>query len=158
MKSKIWLTCLALLLLCSCATSPEERARQQAEARRAESARVEAERRFEAQRRVKIDNQCRSYGFSPGTTPFSECVMKIDVAEREVTKQRTIAAVQQEQRVSQCKMVEAQAWLTPGLNFADGAAKASSAFQNCMAGLPPPPNINLTCMKVGANQVECNQR
>ena len=158
MKLKIWLTCLALLLLCSCATSPEERARKEAEARRAESARVEAERRFEAQRRGKIDSQCRSYGFSPGTTPFSECVMKIDVAEREVTKQRVIAAVQQEQRVSQCKMVEAQAWLTPGLSFADGAARASSALQNCMAGLPPPPNINLTCMKVGANQVECNQR
>jgi hypothetical protein len=126
-----------LLLVSGCAT-PEQRYRQ-------EQQRIAAQRAAAENLRRDLESRCRGYGFQPGTTPFAQCLMQLDQAVRQA------AAAQQarKQQEGRCSDIQAQACLTPG------RSDCFTAYQTCMAGLPPQQPINITCRLVGSNQVRC---
>lgn len=59
------------LLLAGCATGPDP-----AEVARQDAARQQAYRE-------RIANQCRAYGFTPGTDQFRGCLMQVDMTYRQ---------------------------------------------------------------------------
>jgi hypothetical protein len=156
-KVKKILVICCLAALSSCAVSPEERARRAERARIEEEAKLAAERQKEYQRRAAIESQCLSYGFSKGTVSFSECVMKIDVAQKEAAARQSQINQQRAQLESQCDYIKGQAYLAPTRtgNFWESNNNAMAAYNNCMAGLPPPRSVNVICNRQGSNQIAC---
>lgn len=109
--------------------------------------------------RSNADRQCAGYGFTPGTTPFAQCVMQVDTAQRLAMERQQQAERQRAQRHSQCKLEEAQMWLEPGGgNFFETAARVRRRFEGCMAGLPPPPKIEVICSRISRDDVRCSGR
>jgi len=151
------LAIMCVVALSSCAVSPEERARRAERARIEEEAKLAAERQKEYQRRAAIENQCLSYGFSKGAVSFSECVMKIDVAQKEAAARQSQINQQRAQLESQCDYIKGQAYLAPTRtgNFWESNNNAMAAYNNCMAGLPPPRSVNVICNRQGSNQIAC---
>jgi hypothetical protein len=111
---------------------------------------------------VRLSNegkQCAGYGFVSGTTPFAQCVMQIDIAQRAALEKRQQAERLRSQRYSQCKLEEVQIWLEPGGgDFFQTATRVQRRFESCMAGLPPPPSIDVLCNRVGRDQISCSSR
>jgi hypothetical protein len=64
---RLFLACLSVLLA-SC-TTPEQQAQE-------EQAQAEAYRRY-------VMAQCKSYGHTPGTPDFKNCLMQVDMANRQ---------------------------------------------------------------------------
>lgn len=64
--------CLFVLLAAGCATDAE---RQQKE--------FEQQQMRAAQYRVGLENQCRAYGFKDDTAEFRDCLMRLDMANRQ---------------------------------------------------------------------------
>lgn len=113
-----------------------------------------------AQIRSDADRQCAGYGFVSGTTPFAQCVMQIDTAQRSAMERQQQAERQRAQRYSQCKLEEAQMWFEPG---SDGfglekVQRIRRRFESCMAGLPPPPKIEVICSRISRDDVRCSSR
>jgi len=146
-----------VVALSSCAVSPEERARRAERVRIEAEARLAAERQKEYQRMAAIENQCSSYGFVKGAVSFSECVMRIDIAQKEAAARQSQINQQRAQLESQCDYVKGQAYLAPTRtgNFWESNNNAMAAYNNCMAGLPPPRSINVICNRQGSNQIAC---
>jgi hypothetical protein len=111
----------------------------------------------EERRRAQIERQCESYGFKKQTTPFSQCVMQIDVAQRELRARQEKLDQERAQRESACKLQQAQAYLAPSRtgSFAESNDKAMTAYSNCMAGLPPQQPLNMICNKQGKDGFYC---
>jgi len=151
------LAILCLVALSSCAVSPEERARRAERARIEEEAKLAAERQKEYQRMAAIENQCSSYGFVKGAVSFSECIMKIDIAQKEAAARQSQINQQRAQLESQCDYVKGQAYWAPTRtgNFLERPNNAMAAYNNCMAGLPPPRSVNVICNRQGSNQIAC---
>jgi hypothetical protein len=110
--------------------------------------------------RSNADRQCAGYGFTPGTTPFAQCVMQVDTAQRSAIERQQQAERQRAQRYSQCKLEEAQMWFEPG---SDGfglekVQRIRRRFEGCMAGLPPPPKIEVICSRISRDDVRCSSR
>jgi hypothetical protein len=110
------------------------------------------------QMRTAAESQCRGYGFTPGTTPFAQCVMQIDTAKRAAFDQQKQAEQLRSQRYSQCKLIESQAWLSSGPSFFEALPQVKAAFDNCMAGIPPPPKLEVFCSRIGRDEVKCSSR
>ena len=68
----------ATALIAACSSTPEER-----------EAQARYERQQQIQYEIKLADQCSRYGFTGGTPEFRECVMRLDMAE----KQRRAAAL-----------------------------------------------------------------
>ena len=152
-------TCVALcFLISSCALSPEEQARQQAQERIKQQMQENAARQLQLERRASTENQCLGYGFARGTTPFSQCVMQIDVAQQAASQRQQQLQQQRDERYSRCKFAEAQAWATPGKNAMQAVNSANATFENCMAGLPPVTPMNVVCDRLGPTQIQCRSQ
>jgi hypothetical protein len=109
--------------------------------------------------RSDADRQCAGYGFVSGTTPFAQCVMQIDIAQRAALERRQQVERLRSQRYSQCKLEEGQMWLEPGRgDFFQTATRVRQRFESCMAGLPPPPSIDVICNRVSRDQISCSSR
>jgi hypothetical protein len=128
------------------------------ESSRRQVAEYERARQLAAQIRSDADRQCAGYGFVSGTTPFAQCVMQIDTAKRAAVETMQQAQRQRDQRYSQCKRVESQAWLSSGPNFFESLPQVKAAFDNCMAGIPPPPKLEVFCSRIGRDEVRCSSR
>ena len=87
-------------------------------------------------------SQCRGYGFKDGTTAFSNCLMQLDQANKQLEQ----AKLERQRLEAKCNYAEAQGWLAPTRtgNFFEGAQNAAAYRNNCLAGLPPPKN-SVTC-------------
>ena len=147
-----------VFLLSACGLTPEARALRAEQQRREQLAKIEAERQQEARRKAAIENQCKAYGFAQGTTPYSQCLMKIDAAQQAAAARQAEIAQQRAQLESQCSMIRAQAWQAPTQtgSFFEGLNNSNAAYNNCMAGLPPPPQrLNVICNKQGLDQIYC---
>jgi hypothetical protein len=120
----------------------------------------ERSRQLAAQIRSDADRQCAGYGFVSGTTPFAQCVMQIDTAQRSAMERQQQAERQRAQRYSQCKLEEAQMWFEPGSEgFGLGKVqRIQRRFEGCMAGLPPPPKIEVICSRISRDDVRCSSR
>lgn len=129
----------------------------EAKAREQQSQYFAAQRQVE-QMRAASESQCRGYGFTAGTSAFAQCVMQVDMAKRAALDQQRQAEQLRSQRYSQCKLVESQAWLSSGPSFFEALPQVKAAFQNCMAGIPPPPKLEVFCSRIGRDEVRCSSR
>lgn len=91
-----------LALLAGCATPEQE---------------IEAER--EAYRNA-VHSQCRNYGFAPGSPQYSDCLMRVDMAYRQMLIQQEL----QEESAARARSLPYCASLPPGLA---GAYRARGA-------------------------------
>ena len=164
---KMRLHLYASVVLCSiifsgCALSPEYRARMEQIERQEQQQRAEAARQREIQRKNAIENQCVGYGFQRGTPLFSNCLMKLDIAQREAMSRHMAVEAQNKRMKERCDDVASSAF-----NAANNARKTmyeasvagSEARTNCLAGLPPPatvPQMRVSCTKVNENTVNCS--
>ena len=168
---------LIVSVLAGCSTTPEEqrcidrtpnasserwaclnKASVEAKAREQQNQYFAAQQQIQ-QMRTAAESQCRGYGFAQGTTPFSQCVMQIDTAKRAAFDQQKQTEQLRAQRYSQCKLVESQAWLSgSSSNFFDALPQVKAAFDNCMAGIPPPPKLEVFCSRIGRDEVRCSSR
>ena len=82
------------------------------------------------------ESQCSQYGFQKGTDAFAQCLMQVDIAQRQVNAERQARA----NRENSCQMAKANAYLQPTRtgNFFESQQLADQTYNNCMAGLPPP--------------------
>jgi hypothetical protein len=73
----------------------------------------------------QLNERCSGYGFKPGTTAFSNCLMQID-------SQNIAAGANQ----SRCLFAKSQAYANPGRtgNFGEAQARANAAYNRCMNG------------------------
>jgi hypothetical protein len=175
MFKSFWGLLLAITLV-GCSTTPEvqrcidstprassdrwaclNNANVEAKAREQQNQYFAAQRQIE-QMRTAAESQCRGYGFAPGTTPFAQCVMQIDMAKRAAFDQQRQAEQLRSQRHSQCRLVQSQAWLSSGPSFFEALPQVSAAFDNCMAGIPPPPKLEVFCSRIGRDEVRCSSR
>jgi len=157
---KIIITTTILLSISACGLTPQQQARKAERERMEMRAKVEQIRRAEANRMSNNENQCHSYGFTKGSVPFSQCLMKLDTAQQEAqAKQRQVDA-QRSQLQSQCLLVQSQVYAAPTRtgSFWESQNNASAAYNNCMAGLPPPRQINVICSRQGRDQVFCSSQ
>lgn len=136
---------LSVGVLNGCAT-PEQLASQERE--REARIRAAAENLHRA-----IEGKCRAYGFQPGTNAFASCVMQLD----QLSQQQIAANRARAQQESNCMAAMGQGFLAPTQtgSFGEGLGRASSAYQNCMAGLPPPRSTNIICTRQGSDSVYC---
>lgn len=85
-----------LLLLAGCATQEELAAQHAAE---------------QAQYRNAVHAQCRGYGLTQGTTQFSECLMRVDMAYRQLLLDHAL----QEETAARTRALPYCSSLPPGL-------------------------------------------
>lgn len=141
------ITAIAIAGLAGCSTR-EQRQREVAQRAQAQIAAAESIR-------SGLENRCRGYGFQPGTTAFAQCLMQLDQALQQVAAAQA-ARKEMERR---CALAEAQGYLAPTRtgSFAESQQLASAAYSRCMAGLPPPPQLNVICRREPGlpNQVYC---
>jgi hypothetical protein len=73
----------------------------------------------------RLNERCTGYGFKPGTTAFSNCLMQID-------SQNIAAGANQ----SRCMFVKSQAYANPGRTggFGEAQQRADAAYSRCMNG------------------------
>jgi len=95
------------------------------------------------------DSRCDQYGFQKGTNAYAQCLMQIDIAERQLSAEIQVRA----NRQNSCQMAKANAYLQPTRtgNFFESQQLADQAYNNCMAGLPPPRSGLINCHKSGDN-------
>jgi len=139
------LASIALLAISACSTPQQQYAQEQ---------RKKAELRAAAeQRQREIEGQCRNYGFEPRTTAFSQCLMQLDQAQRQVA----LAFSQRKAQESRCEFARSQGLLAPTRtgNFVESLQRGNEAYSACMAGLPPPRSMNIVCQRQGRDQVQC---
>lgn len=100
-----------------------------------------------------LETRCRAYGFEPNTPHFGQCLMQLDQAER----QAAVAKKARQDLESRCELVKAQAYFAPTRtgSFFESLQIAESAYESCMAGLPPSRPVNLICQRHGLDQVRC---
>lgn len=134
------LAALGVVLLAGCAT-PEERYRQAQQKAAAEAAAADNYRRG-------LESRCRGYGFQQNTPQFSQCVMQVDQSAR----QALAANKAREEQESRCQLAQAQACLSAG------RSDCFQAYNNCMAGIPPPQPVNLICRRDAHDQVVCSNQ
>lgn len=93
--------------------------------------------------------QCDGYGFERGTNPYAQCLMQIDIAQRQANTQKQERA----NREYSCQMAKANAYLKPTRtgNFFESQELANQTYNNCMSGLPPPSSGLINCHKSGDN-------
>jgi uncharacterized protein YceK len=141
----ILLSVLLVLTLSGCA-SREQRAAQERE-------RQEKVREAAAQMRTAIENRCRGYGFEKGTAAFSSCVMQMDLLTQQILAERKA----RNDLESRCSLARGQGYLAPTRtgNFGESLAIANSAYENCMAGLPPSRPANIICQRQERDRVYC---
>jgi len=98
---------------------------------------------------LSAESQCDGYGFQKGTNAYAQCMMQIDIAQKQANMQRQERA----NREYQCQMAKANAMLQPGRtgNFFEGLQFSTQTYNNCMAGLPPPSSGLINCHKSGDN-------
>jgi len=146
-KSRIplFFAVLAMTQITAC-TTPEQRYAQ-------ELRNQALQRGVEARRQASLDIRCREYGFELRTPGFAQCMMKLDLAERQAAQ----ALSQRKVLESRCGLAETQGWLAPTAtgSFGEGAQRAAAAYNACMAGLPPPRSTNIICQRQGPNDVYC---
>jgi membrane protease subunit (stomatin/prohibitin family) len=134
------ITAIAIAGLAGCSTR-EQRQREVAQRAQAQIAAAES-------MRSGLENRCRGYGFQPGTTAFAQCLMQMD----QLASQAAAAQQARKQQEGRCADIQAQACLTPGRR------DCFTAYQTCMAGLPPAPQLqNIICRREPGlpNQVYC---
>ena len=108
----------------------------------------------EAKMRVAIEGKCKGYGFDPGTTSFSSCVMQLDQQAQLIVE----AEKSRSQLESNCLLAMAQATSAPTRtgSAGEGIQNGNIAYERCMAGLPPPRQTsNIICRAEGKDQVYC---
>lgn len=73
----------------------------------------------------RLQERCSGYGFEPGTTAFSNCLMQLD-------SQNIAAGAAQ----SRCMFVKSQAYANPGRTggFGEAQQRADAAYSRCMSG------------------------
>jgi hypothetical protein len=135
-----------VLLSISGCTTPEQRYAQ--EQRKQAELRAAA-----AQKQRALEGQCRSYGFEPRTTAFSQCLMQLDQAQR----QAALAQRQSQAQESQCELARSQGLLAPTRtgSFGESLQRGNEAYNACMAGQPAPRSKNIICQRQGPNDVYC---
>ena len=79
------------------------------------------------------------------------------IAQKEAAARQNQINQQRAQLESQCDYVKGQAYLAPTRtgNFWESNNNAMAAYNNCMAGLPPPRSVNVICNRQGSNQIAC---
>ena len=97
-------------------------------------------------------SQCDSYGFQKGTNAYAQCLMQIDIAQRQMNAEIQARA----NRQFSCQMAKANAYLQPTRtgNFFESQQFADQTYNNCMAGLPPPRSGIINCHKSG-DDISC---
>jgi hypothetical protein len=97
-------------------------------------------------------SQCQVYGFQKGTNAFAQCLMQIDIAQRQADIEKQ-SRVKLEQR---CELARANGFTqqTRTGNFVENLQLATQAYNNCIAGLPPPKSGLINC-NVSGNNVTC---
>jgi len=95
------------------------------------------------------DSRCDQYGFQKGTNAYAQCLMQIDIAQRQMNAEIQSRA----NRHNSCQMAKANAYLQPTRtgNFFESQQLADQTYNNCMAGLPPPKSGLINCNKSGDN-------
>jgi len=75
--------------------------------------------------------------------------MQIDIAERQLSAEIQVRSSRQ----NSCQMAKANSYLQPTRtgNFFESQQLADQAYNNCMAGLPPPRSGLINCHKSGDN-------
>lgn len=109
--------------------------------------------------RAEAESQCSGYGFVRGTSAFAQCILQVDMARRSALEQREQLTQAREQRFRQCKFEEARNWVEPGNgDFFENAVRVRQRFESCMAGIPPPPKIEIVCNRIGRDDIRCSSR
>jgi hypothetical protein len=131
------------LLGCS---SPEKRAARERE-RQAQS--LAAEERW----RLSLGQKCEYYGFESGTPAFASCLMQVD----QISRQLQAAAEARAAQEASCRRVMGRQFSAPTQsgNFWESFGAATSAYQNCLAGLPYRPPMSIFCTRQGKDHVSC---
>lgn len=111
------------------------------------------------------DQTCQRYGFLPGSSGYSECRMRIDLAKREADRRRI--AYEEEQRIHSERLAAAERErqrqidvraLELGLRMMGGQPPVSAAASvgTGAAILPPtPPSLTQTIILPGSRAITC---
>ena len=139
------LASLVLAAISGCATPEQIAAEQRRKAEQQNAAR--------AQMRLAIEGKCRSYGFTAGTTAFSNCLMQMDQQVQAALRE----ARARSELESQCDMARAQGLAAPTRTggFGESVQNGNVAYANCMAGLPSSQPKNIVCQRQGKDDVYC---
>jgi len=124
------------------------------------------------------DLDCKKYGLKPQSQGYAECRMRLDLSRRESDRIKAInlaniKAIESARQIelqrrndedqrqkqlmanreSRCELMKAQEYLTPGMgSFFDSVQRASSVYENCMAGIP---QTITTCSRDGSGGMRC---
>jgi hypothetical protein len=103
----------------------------------------------QANNSVSAKNQCEGYGFQSGTNAFAQCLMQIDMTQRQIDAENQARA----NLSRKCELARANGFnqQTRTGHFVESLQLANQAYDNCMAGLPPPKSGLINCSKSGEN-------
>lgn len=94
-------------------------------------------------------SRCAQYGFETGTNAFAQCLMQMDIVQRQINAENQ-ARVNLERK---CQFARSNGFAqqTRTGSFIESLGLATQAYNNCMAGLPPPNSGIINCNKSGDN-------